>query len=796
MNLSKKTFLIIVPVIAVFFIAATAIVYQSQKNQITRLEKNRLKLALAELDTLYNQYNSFAESYLYTLTNSNSVKYYLQSSNDRYRRVALVRNLEDNLRNFKKHRSDYLSLTIARISPDPEIIEYIEISTDPFATMPDRLEQRAYNTILDQKFPRSGLILDGRQPFMAFSTLVDPLTLDPPLATQRNRAVSVSFAIEPTLFLNELARFEREFATKIRMESALPHDRDLTRSVSIELDDHLYLLAELSLSDLSSQLHPTRLKLVTISLIFLGACALVLFSLIKHLITDPIRHLAVKVRNADLQEGAQLELDYLKDDEIGRLAREFVQLYAKLSKAYYRSNHLLKTDHLTQLTNLYELNRDFDRRIEAAKKLKESLVFLYIDLDNFKFINDRYGHDVGDKVLIAFSDSVKKLLEFHAEKNQKKQRDWTFGRIAGDEFGIILSGSPSSIMINEICSDILAMFAGGFSFTSGKYPISASIGVVSYPKDGDSPSQLISNADTAMYQSKRRGKNRISHYSEQIALKLRREREIEHELKNANFNDEFYLAYLPIVDTQSLKVAGFETLLRWKSPQLGPVSPAEFIPIAEACGFFEAVDSWVIHQSFASYAQVRDILGTDFTMSINLSSAQIAINRVTEEILSLGESFDIPRHLIQFEMTETTGAEFSTGVDSLLHTITEAGFKLAIDDFGTGYTSLQQLVEYPASTIKFDKSFLNATLNADRHKILKPLIDLCHSQNLTVTVEGVETRDQYDYLRQIGVDHLQGFLFSQPVAIEELQGALITLSRVRTGLLQTETTLQRPPVSR
>lgn len=784
MNLSKKSFLVVVPVITVFFLVAAAIVFHGQKKQVYKLEKSRLSLALAELGTLYNQYNSFSESYMYTILESASVKQYLSENKDRYRRAALVRSIEGVLRAFRTHESDFLSLTVARINSEPTIIEYVELSENPFSVIPETLKSRAKNVLIDRKYPKSEFVFDGAQPYLAYSTLLDPITLVHPLPSQIRGAVSITFALEPTFFLSELRRYEKEFSMELDVRNTLPKESDDGfELVHIRLDARNYLVSRLTPDHINQQLQPTVFRLLIVGATFVFLCVFVLYFLLNKTVTGPIHQLEIKVNNVKVGLGDKLVFDHKSDDEIGRLASAFSDLYSKLSMAYSESNRLLKTDHLTKITNLYEMNREFGRRIEKAKRSNETVVFLYLDLDNFKFVNDRYGHDAGDKVLVAFSGAVVDLLNHYSDRSDNFHNHWVFGRIAGDEFGIVISGSPSSAFIDELSSNILALFQGGFAFTGEKYPISASIGVVSFPKDGDSPSQLISSADTAMYQSKHLGKNRVSHYSSDIAHKLRRDREVEQELKNADFNNEFFLVFLPILHTETLDIYGFEALLRWESPQLGTVSPVEFVPIAEACGCFEVLDSWVINQAFASYHDLKDIIGHDFVLSVNLSSAQIRINRIQEEIIALSKIFEIANKNIQLEMTETTGAEFATGKESLLSAITDAGFKLAIDDFGTGYTSLQQLVEYPASTIKFDKSFLEATTSGNRRKILKPLVDLCHSQHMSVTVEGVETPEQFKYVRSIQVEHIQGFLFSPPVTIRQLRDSMDHIDLIRDDLL-------------
>ncbi|WP_096087271.1 putative bifunctional diguanylate cyclase/phosphodiesterase [Agaribacterium haliotis] len=782
MNLRKKSFLIIVPIIATFFLLASAVVYQLQKTQIEKLERNRLKLALAELDTLYNQYNSFSESYLHSIVAQGKLLQYLKAEDNRYRRIALVSNIERELHSFNKHQSNYLSLTLARIEPRAEIVEYIEFSEDPFSKLPQALRDRALEFIEDKNASSSQALLEPHRLLLSFSQLIDPATLEAPISSQRQSAISVTFALEPTDFINELARYRHEFKSDIRFSSEAPAGTAAIES--IQLDQHFYLIAPWNSSILNQRLHPTRIKLIAISALFLISCIVLMIYFISAHITNPIASLEQAIADAKSNPDTGLQLETNRDDEIGRLAKQFNRLYTDLTKAFHNSNKLLQTDHLTAIHNLYQLKRQFRDKLIDARKNKQRVLFAYLDLDNFKFVNDRYGHDIGDKVLIAFSENIQELLRELYPTTANEQVPWTFGRIAGDEFGLVITGSPEQDEINNLVTSVLSLFDGGFALFNGRYPISVSVGLALYPRDGNTPSELISNADTAMYSSKRLGKNRHSFYSAAIAKKIRRNNEVESELKNANFDKELQLVYLPIVACDDLRIWGFEALLRWHSPNLGPVSPAEFVPIAEACGLFEQIDTWVLDNGFAAYESIRRELGYNFVLSLNLSSAQITVNRIQEHIFRLVKQHQIDSKRIQFEMTETTGAEFCRGTEGLLKSINDAGFLLAIDDFGTGYTSIQQLIEYPVSTIKFDKSLLDSVGLDEHREILRPLIELCQNQGMSVTVEGVERREQYEYLKALGADHLQGFLFSRPITFDGMTGALAAYDKKRQRLLQ------------
>ena len=251
-------------------------------------------------------------------------------------------------------------------------------------------------------------------------------------------------------------------------------------------------------------------------------------------------------------------------------------------------------------------------------------------------------------------------------------------------------------------------------------------------------------------------------------MAARRKMEIEQELKTLNPDKEFFLVYMALVNANSKKIEGFEVLLRWKSSKLGFVGPDEFVPIAETCGLFNKIDAWVTENAIASYHRLRDKLGYDYKLSINLSSAQLNLNLIGDSLVELVKRYNVQPELIQLEITETINVEYTNKANTLLNILCDLGFQIAIDDFGTGYTALLQLIEYPAKMIKFDKTFVEKAMLPTNRMMLSPLVSLCHSQGLKVTVEGVETEEMADYLSSIGCDMLQGFFYGKPVPLGEL----------------------------
>ncbi|MBR9883972.1 MAG: EAL domain-containing protein, partial [Oceanospirillales bacterium] len=280
--------------------------------------------------------------------------------------------------------------------------------------------------------------------------------------------------------------------------------------------------------------------------------------------------------------------------------------------------------------------------------------------------------------------------------------------------------------------------------------------------------QLISNADTAMYQAKSAGKNRVSFYSQELARKARRELEIEHQLKVIDFDQELYLTYMPIIDAQGL-IDGCEALLRWESPTLGWVGPDSFIPIAERTGLYGQIDRWVVQRSLDDLQQLKALLGDSITLSINLSSAELTVPDFDQYMRDQLERVGVKAECIEVEMTETFGVEASVQRNQMLARLRGLGLQIAIDDFGTGYTSMMQMVEYPVDKVKLDRSFIERLIEPANQRLLAPIISLCHARGLRVTAEGVETEQQAQLLVAAGCDCLQGYLFGRPMRLDQLE---------------------------
>lgn len=486
---------------------------------------------------------------------------------------------------------------------------------------------------------------------------------------------------------------------------------------------------------------------------------LVLMVLVRRYVTVPIMRLQKDISNAD--ETALP--DYTQgNDEINQLGREFSILYHRLQQAHDATKVLAETDTLTQLPNRYTFNLELNKSMSEAIENNRQMAMLYIDLDYFKTVNDRFGHQAGDAILCDFSDELRNIMRIFDSGNQS-----TIARLAGDEFAILLSSFNNEIEIHNICIRIIDLFKKGFLSSMGRFPISASIGVSLFPYDGASAREIMRNADAAMYQAKHSGRNQYKFYSSDMADKSRREMDVLEALERHPV-DEFSLKYMSIVNAETNAVETVEALFRWESATLGSLMPGEFIPIAESKGIFEKLDYWVVNRVLDDLPKLKKIYGDKIVVAINISSAQLNSTDFFINIIDLFSYRNVDLANIQIEITETFAADIGLRVEANFEILRKAGISVALDDFGTGYTALSQLIDYPLDVVKIDKSLIDRMDNEQGLMLVWALIDFCKQQNFKVVAEGVETADQAMTLRAAGVDALQGFYFSKPKPISEL----------------------------
>lgn len=422
-------------------------------------------------------------------------------------------------------------------------------------------------------------------------------------------------------------------------------------------------------------------------------------------------------------------------------------------------SHLAHHDHLTGLPNRALLSDRIHQSIKNAKRYDQQLALCFVDLDNFKKINDSFGHSYGDETLLQVATRIQNIL---------RETD-TLSRIGGDEFIILLEDIKNRENLAAIVTKILDSFKTAFNIHGQTFFLTASIGVSLYPSHGDNTETLLKNADTAMYKSKHIGKNTFSFYDPTMSKKALEMVAIENELKSAIKNNELEVFYQPQVDLNSNELVGIEALVRWNHPEQGLLFPGYFIPYAEESRMILPIGSFVLEQACKDYMRLKNECGFDGRVCVNVSGIQLENEDFLGKLAKILRHSAIPPTALELEITESIFMKDVTRWIEILKKIRSLGVKVAIDDFGTGYSSLNYLRRLPADKLKIDISFVRDLLHFDdAQAIAKAIIVLAKSLNMTTLAEGVECKDQADYLQKIGCDEAQGFLYEKAISFSDV----------------------------
>ncbi|MDN3488411.1 MULTISPECIES: bifunctional diguanylate cyclase/phosphodiesterase [unclassified Pseudoalteromonas] len=421
--------------------------------------------------------------------------------------------------------------------------------------------------------------------------------------------------------------------------------------------------------------------------------------------------------------------------------------------------HQAHFDSLTDLPNRFlSLDRLSQILLEAQKSHEKAAVF-FLDLDDFKKVNDSLGHEVGDKLLIAAAARLQQTL---------KKND-TIGRLGGDEFIVLISNLNDESDALAIAERLLQAFKKPFKLVGRDLILTLSIGIAISPKDGTCASVLLRNADTAMYQAKTMGRNTFSFFTPQMNVAMRRRFEIEEQMHGALERNEFELYYQPQIDVKTNTIVGAEALLRWHNIVLGEITPDEFIPIAEQTGLIAPIGVFVLQQALRFLNEWQSINKQNYTMAINLSPRQFRDPELVNIIKHTLHKNSINNECLELEITEGVLMNSQASIHDALLQIDELGIKLSMDDFGTGYSSLSYLREYPFDVLKIDRSFITGiTDNKADCNLVKAAIAMSHSLEIKVVAEGVETKEQLDLLNELNCDIAQGFYLSKPLPAAKL----------------------------
>ncbi|NVK41787.1 MAG: EAL domain-containing protein [Oceanospirillaceae bacterium] len=425
-------------------------------------------------------------------------------------------------------------------------------------------------------------------------------------------------------------------------------------------------------------------------------------------------------------------------------------------------------DSLTGLPNRRRASEVISGAVHDAWSKKGQLGVLYLDLDNFKTINDTFGHLFGDKVLIQVADRLQKVVDDYGH----------LAHMSGDEF-LIHFPFTEVAEVETVAANILRAFREPLLFQGKNLNISTSIGIARYPVDSPDVQGLIRDADIALYESKRRGRNRYTFFDAELDKRMKRKLEIENQLPNALKSGELYMVYQTKNRIGNGEVVGFEALMRMNCKVLGQVGPDEFIEVAEETGFIEAMGRFALMRGCEDLARLQKLSGKPLTMAINMSVRQLGSDDIIGHVREAIEYSGIDPTTLELEITETLLAENVEVIMPRLDKLRALGLSLTIDDFGTGYSSLAYLTRFPVSTLKIDKCFVNdmATSHNDA-TVARTVIQMAHALELKVVAEGIEDEAQWGMLRRFGCDIGQGYLFSRPIPFDEVCNLLETTANI------------------
>ncbi|MBD3671329.1 MAG: EAL domain-containing protein [Gammaproteobacteria bacterium] len=433
----------------------------------------------------------------------------------------------------------------------------------------------------------------------------------------------------------------------------------------------------------------------------------------------------------------------------------------------YRQAHF---DPLTGLPNRQLLKDRLTRELMYARREDNNVAILFLDLDRFKNINDSLGHSAGDLLLQQAGTRLEKLL---------RDTD-TVARIGGDEFTIILSNLNGPTDAGAVANELIKAMAAPFVINGSTNFVGASIGIAVFPTDGDDGDELMKKADTAMYRAKQMGRNTYAYFTEDMNSEAIERISLENDLHTALENNEFVLYYQPLINVKTNRVDSCEVLLRWKRPGYEKlVSPGMFITTAEDTGLIDSIGTWVIQTASGKF---RDWMKHEHGLkriAINVSGHQFSNPRFIDNVQSALEQSNLPRHHLELEVTESVLVHDMETSLKTLETIYNSGIGLTIDDFGTGYSSLSYLRNLPTDTLKVDRSFvMDIPHDKEATAIVHMIIELAHRLNKKVVVEGIETAEQAEAIRELGADIVQGYYFSQPLSEEDFLQFLLERNKM------------------
>ena len=493
-----------------------------------------------------------------------------------------------------------------------------------------------------------------------------------------------------------------------------------------------------------------KFRLIFFIITLLTSIAIVIYA--NRAILQRMESLNRKIRAISSSQDLSIRIVNKVRDEFSDVEHEFNVMISSLQSAQEKLQLQAKLDPLTQLPNRTLFFTKLNEAIENAKKNDTQIALLFIDIDNFKTVNDTWGHDYGDAILKEIS---KRITSAVGASNLTS-------RLGGDEFTILLADIHNKEDIAVHLQKIQQVLSEPHIIHGQLLYSTASIGVSVYPENGNDAEFLVKQADLAMFHVKETGRNNFFQYSNALEESVRRKKVLRQQLLSAIANQELEVHYQPILSSHTLKIMKVEALLRWTSPTYGAISPVEFIPLAESNGSIIHIGKWVFQQVCRDLRHFHN-QGVDLRAAVNISAMQLMQPSLLYDLLGAVKENDLTTSSLELEITESvlmSGDGFFTSLQKLR----EHGFRISLDDFGTGFSSLSYLRRFPLDVIKIDRSFVSEIMDEQSDDtLIKAIIDLSHNLGLLVVSEGIELQTQFDKLRGLGSDEMQGYYISKPL---------------------------------
>lgn len=606
---------------------------------------------------------------------------------------------------------------------------------------------------IDQHHAIKQKTLFNIMPFLEKKVELDPLVTGISLFTLDKKLLVSTDENKFNVYPNESVKFDNYVGKK--HYAFLIDSPSLKTKVSYfdDVKQHIVLVYYLDVDIINSLFERDKNRYIIMFIVFPLVMMMLAFIVVYKTLLKPMRDLEWYSYKQE-KKPSQFFIT-----ELDRLRNSVVETIERLESEKTKLYNLNRTDALSGIPNRLMLEEFLEKKIKMSIRSKETFAFIFMDLDNFKRINDTLGHDVGDEIIKEVAQRL---------QNSIRAGD-IVSRIGGDEFVLIVSGYSHKMglvrTIERIRDNIKNV---PFNVADKVLNITSSIGVAIYPEDGTTSLELVKHADIALYEAKNKGKNDYMFFTAHLNEEIQTFMELVDDMKVALLSNQFELYYQPQNDVYSDKIIGVEALIRWKHPTKGFISPNKFIPIAEQTGFILELGSWVLEKAISQKKQWENI-GLDFKTSINVSANQILTNDFVDELKRLLDFYQVHRKNVCIEITEYVFIDSTEDILKKFNSIKELGVTLCLDDFGTGYSALSFLKKIPIDIVKIDKAFIDDISTHDGKIFLETIVKMCATFGLGVVAEGVETQEQHDFLKKIECDIFQGFLCSKPLPMPRFE---------------------------